>query len=930
MKKLSRTLKIILCALFSSFIPVALCTWAISGMIKQEQLKAEYNVNDFTKYVQKPTKGNVIFDDTLTQSGAYLGYDISSDFSYDSTNRAIDLGDPKAGSITISQNIHLGHANDSSLNYSADQFSNTGNFANDGSVGGGLSTPNTKFATNRLYTIKLVSNVIIYSGVTFSVGAFLGTTGQGMSGGIINGNLVCLDLNGYTLTVSSGATLNAYGYIIDTKVGDDGQHIGKVVNNGSIYTGFVVEDFYGGGNTVGRGFASQMPFCLYSLPYLVCKVQNNYGSSIYAPTMLYAGGTANKTIINWFGPSSDYFLQLTSNDANSGLVIDTYNNLTNVRKEYISNFRTEYTFRGKFQQNSLKLNINFSANGNELVRATIDMAQFNFYIPPYARIYLKGDNSSINFNMNFCFMPGATLETDEGTSLNFSSISYDSYVQVAIKKSIKSGTSYGGIVSLSNFPPSINSGFSASNGDGDTNNLYNFQISDFSKYITEENENISSGKARLIINGNLNFADSVNNLYTLSGMAYISDTAESDLISNIDKVNTFFVKSENFGNVSDEISLGSWALDVTGILTNIPTNLTYGGYIISPLLIVNANNNSNRNLIGRVFNAKSEVFSGLSNDVYFDFKDGYYYDITTGKYFGYVIDENQSFSTKDPNSLNAKGNFIEIDDVFEDHTVGINGDKYIYFEDTFLLSTEPANSENYLADGYYIQTTDNNGNVVYNKIRNNSVLYKFEADVIQRLFRGAEDTNNESFCYNIHNQKQNWRGSWGDDSYSTEFYGLPTKKFLIKEIAQGKQEIYGYLNIKDISNIDSFFNTTENAVNVEAVVLSQTAKRDIAYQLTDSVCTVYINGEDELVSSTDWKLDSNVTSPNHTDDWNESGKRPNKTRSRNEYYKWYDMQKTETYVNGIYEKASIPLYKRSFVTDTKIKYDNNLKIWLRA
>ena len=113
-------------------------------------------------------------------------------------------------------------------------------------------------------------------------------------------------------------------------------------------------------------------------------------------------------------------------------------------------------------------------------------------------------------------------------------------------------------------------------------------------------------------------------------------------------------------------------------------------------------------------------------------------------------------------------------------------------------------------------------------------------------------------------------------------------------------------------------------------MLSQTAKRDIAYQLTDSVCTVYINGEDELVSSTDWKLDSNVTSPNHTDDWNESGKRPNKTRSRNEYYKWYDMQKTETYVNGIYEKASIPLYKRSFVTDTKIKYDNNLKIWLRA
>ena len=939
MKKLSRILKIILCALFSSFIPVALCTWAISGMIKQEQLKAEYKVNHFTEYVQNPTNGNVIFDDTLTQSGAYLGYDISSDFSYDSTNRAIDLGDPKAGSITISQNIHLGHANDSSLNYSADQFSNTGNFANDGSVGGDLSTPNTKFATNRLYTIKLVSDVIINSGVTLSIGAFIGTTAQGMSGGIINGNFVCLDLNGHSLVINSGATLNAYGYIVDTKVDNKDKHIGEIVNNGSIYTGFVVEDFYGGGNTVGRGFASQMPFCLYSMPYISCKIKNNYGSYIYGSTMLFANGVMNKTILNWFGPDSNYFLQLKSNNFEDSLIIDTYNPLTNVRKEYAANLASYYYFRGDFKQNSLKLTIKFKFDlGIEInaATATIDMAQFNFYIPPYAKIYLLGTDSKFEINMSLSFMPGASLYTDKGSKIVFSRTQFETFVDVAIygKQVISDGTSYGGIIALSSLPPSQNSSFSANNSQGATNDLYNFDSADYQSFEVEEKEIYLTGNARIIINGNLEFGETSGNYFTMAGFMKLSDSAQADLINNKNAINCFVRKSENFGNVPGASQLVSW---VTSQREQNPTDISYGGYIILPLVISNADNTSNRNLLGRVFSPNSKISNLFSNDVYYNFREGYYYDVLKEQYFIFAIDPNAGQMVTSLSQISVPGNIVRVDGVDSDnHCISYNGKNYIYYEDIFVPTDIISNVVVNNVNGFFVKSGEQ-----YNEIFNNQVLYNYSVNVVERRFRGAEALNRSNSSHRRHTQTKRYWGGRTDDEYSARSNVPNIDGFYDSSLGEndlGTQSIDAIINVAYGSGSHSLNEEINlNGTNVNLRNFSQT-NASYNFTLTDLKVNLYSDGE-ELLNLLGDRIEPNGVSPSDSNgtpfngdegyqDGEPTGGIINRdTRYREEYYDWYHWTRFATFVSGDYKEDNVPVYSGKYTNGGTIKYNSATGLW---
>ena len=946
MRKISKTLKIVFCALFSCFIPIALCTWAIRGMIKEEQLKAEYKVNPFTEYVQNPTNGNVIFDDTLTTSGAYLGYDVSNDFSYDSENRVIDLGDPKTGYITISQNIHLGHANDSGLNYSADQFSNSGSFANDGSVGGGLTTPNSKYSTSRLYTIKLVSDVIINSGVTLSIGAFIGTTAQGMSGGIINGNFVCLDLNGHSLVINSGATLNAYGYIVDTKVNKKDKHIGEIENNGSIYTGFVVEDFHGGGATVGRGFASQMPFCLYSIPYISCKIKNNYGSYIYGSTMLFANGVMNKTILNWFGSDSNYFLQLNSSNSTDSLIIDTYNNpLSNIRKEYAEKLKSFYYFRGDFKQNSLKLTIKFEFDlGIEIdaATATIDMAQFNFYIPPYAKIYLLGANSKFEINMNLSFMPGASLYTESGSKIIFSRTQFETFVDVVVygKQIISNGTSYGGIIALSSMPPSQSSSFSANNSQGETNYLYNFNSSDYQSYEVNEKEIYSSGNSRIIINGELEFNETSGNYFTLAGFMKLSDSAQEDLSNNKNAINCFIRKSENFGNVPGASQLVSW---VTSQRETNPTDISYGGYIILPLVISNANNTSNKNLIGRVFSPSTEIDSGFSNDVYFDFRNGYFYDIAKNGHYIYTLSENVGTMVKKISDIHVNGNIVKLDAVdTSNHYVVYNGKIYLYFEDVFVPTDLISNINVTNINGLFVKSGDN-----YNEIINNKVRYAYDVNLVVKKYRGAQAQNRSNSSYRTHYQKQT-AGKWHDpiiDGGKTygEWMNKPNiNGYLDETLGEtnvGTQNKEATINIEYLSGeyLDEEKFNKQGYNNVELINFSQT-KNSANYVLTNLKARVFANGEDVLDSLGERVEPQGVNPSNASgqilgkndeyDITKESGfLGSGGERQRNEYYDWYHRTRDAIYVSGDYSESDVLIYAGKYTSGGSIRFNESTGLW---
>lgn len=940
--KLIKKLKYILISFLALFIPIGICTWAISGAIRKEQLKAEYIVSPFTEYVLNPTSGNVIYDDTTNGSG-YLGYDVSSDFTYDTSGKIIELGDPKVDrGIAISNSIIFGHSSNKDLNYSEDQFSNSSAFTNDGSVESKTRLyPNSKYATNRLYTIKLTSDVVLKDNSTLSIGAFIGTgLSYGSSGGVINGDFVCLDLNGYNLTISSGCTLNAYGYIVDSKVDKNGKHVGSIINNGTIYTGFVVEDYYGGGITVGRGFSSQMPFSLYSLPYLACKVINNYGSSIKAPTMLYANDVMNKTILNWYGPSTDYFIQSLSNG--SFLVIDTYNNLSANSKTYAENFASYYEFTGQFKTNNLKLIINFQFGGFDAVTATIDMAQFAFFIPPYAHISLTGSGTTFELNMLLQFLPGSTLLVSDGTKLSFSSVEFHTDVRPLgseiLGKEIRGGQSYGGIIERSEMPPSINADFEYSD-----NSLYYFNYNDYKKYEIDEKEMLKTKESRIKLLGSLNFGK--DGKHIVSGFIQLSDDAILDLSNNSSNINTFPCFGETFGNVTGGPSaLFNW---YTG--DEWPTTISFGGYVIEPLVIANANNTSDSSLIGRVFNP-TLISSLFSNEVYYNFRKGYFYDVANDKYYVYYLDDSIGNVVQKLSEVAVVGNIKQIDGIDNKGNIIIENNKYIYFNNTFLKTDYL--SDNALTNGSGLYIYDSLTNT-YNEIINMSTTYTFKAERYSIDYRGAEylgqfeqkativaeNKGNDpiEFWKDIERNSEVVRGNWSK---------LPEKNNKY-EIQNSRQELGTIIDTSPVNilidaSTDLDFDIDEKRnVTVDASHLSQTAATYSNYVALDR-CSCTIKTENSQPLYSEWRFNENYylsrdetnINGNSCSDWTitkEAGVFDREViRERTEYYDYYYFELTATYTDSNITIDNIPLYQRKISTGSSIKYDSEIDLWVKA
>ena len=73
-------------------------------------------------------------------------------------------------------------------------------------------------AANNLITIVLQNDLTLESNAKLVLEAQNGVTSGSMSGNVISGKYTALDLNGHTLTIDEGSSLNAFGYVIDTKL----------------------------------------------------------------------------------------------------------------------------------------------------------------------------------------------------------------------------------------------------------------------------------------------------------------------------------------------------------------------------------------------------------------------------------------------------------------------------------------------------------------------------------------------------------------------------------------------------------------------------------------------------------------------------------------------------------------------------------------
>ena len=229
---------------------------------------------------------------------------------------------------------------------------------------------------------------------TISIGAVLGSTGQGLSGHT-SGAYAQVTLNG-TLDLNSGSKLYSYGYIKGT---------GKVnAYSGSEMTSpFVVRDFRGGTYTAASYNSSIAPFSQYELPNIQTPMHIVYGAKYYARASLYANSSHNTTIATIIGDGG--LIQLKEN----GYIETSFEHITDTTKygnTTAAGITTLELFGGA-KDNTLSLDVGTTVTTSKCLLGI----PYNFNL-----IFVEG---TYEIDMQYKLMPGASIEIGEEASVIF-------------------------------------------------------------------------------------------------------------------------------------------------------------------------------------------------------------------------------------------------------------------------------------------------------------------------------------------------------------------------------------------------------------------------------------------------------------------------------------------------------------------------------
>ena len=339
------------------------------------------------------------------------------------------------------------------------------------------STDNSNPLVTRLILEK---DTLVIGQSWLGVGARTGFYGGGAWSqfdyqGLINGYYNEIDLNGHTLVIGSGATLELRGSIIDSSAKQTGQLI--VENGGIVKSTFVIEDHYHETSIPIAYAYGDAPFKMYRMPYLNVKMRLNKGASLIGYLRLDFGGDGNDNYadseLNLVGNDNTYIIN-TSSCPNDSYILreprwDDYwypqteseKDLTNTENETIKSIVYQ-KFDYKFY-NCDKLVVNsptVPVLPYKVVLTTIEFQIYweraDFFIPPYFNIYLY--NSHATISNNFVFLPGSYLYIDEFSSITLSATNFvsgqklysgsDLIIDLALPKTIKIKSSYQGVGGL--------------------------------------------------------------------------------------------------------------------------------------------------------------------------------------------------------------------------------------------------------------------------------------------------------------------------------------------------------------------------------------------------------------------------------------------------------------------------------------------------
>ena len=252
--------------------------------------------------------------------------------------------------------------------------------------------------------------------------------------GLINGSYCELDLNGHTLIIGNGATLELYGSLIDSSENKTGEVI--VENGGTVKSTFVVEDHFHETSIPTIYLYGDAPFKMYRMPYLNAKVTFYKGSKLQGYFRLDFGGDSNSNyvddLINIIG-NDDKTIINTSSCSDYSYITRTpiWDNFWySDSKETANIYNTEIAtvenivyqkFEYKFYNcNNLVINNPYFADIPyklliSTIKIKINWDRCDFYIPPYFDFYLYNTNVKIVNNVNF--LPGSYLYIDENSSI---------------------------------------------------------------------------------------------------------------------------------------------------------------------------------------------------------------------------------------------------------------------------------------------------------------------------------------------------------------------------------------------------------------------------------------------------------------------------------------------------------------------------------
>lgn len=895
---------------------------------------AQYQPSGLTEYLMQKyensdTNPDYIYDKGTTANSYTV---ISGDEdNYDASTKTIGLGSPYED-LKINSVVSFTHA-DTQLQYSETEFNDKENhplYPNPSETNANYNKEINYYYNHyvegiggRLYTIQLQGDVILESGAVLSLGGYIGTTSSSTGGGVLEGFFVTLDLNGHTLTIESGATLNAYGYVLDTKLDRDGKHVGKIDNYGMIYSPFVVEDYGGGGSTVGRAIINTMPFSTYSTPYLSCQTIFHSGSGMKCPTMLYANGSQSATIMNLIGSDANSMIQIHSG---AQVIRDAYNNLSETT--YEKNYSSTYTMSGDIQINNLALIIDQSMTMSGItasVNASIDMAQFDFHIPSYYHFVLESD-CSLHLPLTLKFAPGATVLAKEGSTILLGNRHFDSRVEgtgtliitIPFEKEIASGTSYGGIIALPQIMP--DTGTTTTTGG---NYPYGFTRSNYSVYEQEATEYFnayasedSSGNTDGVlpdiqILGDIRVEDdATSNQHPLSGLIRFGAQAFQSIHDQSASYQCLRRKAQAFQSISGS-QLAVYALDGKGgslleSLGDVPDRTTnYAGFEIFPLVAV-ADNDGDNQLEWNVFKSSAISSSLPENQTYYDFRSGIY-STSSGNY---IYLTNNTDGSVDGSIVPITGS----DDT--NKTVVYNGQTYVFYRDQFVLSlmTEGQNQYNgnagsYVYDNLYGKSVSTMSMVDID-IAQNTTFYTVRFNqkqqvTTQKPSRSGTATRNGRLTPGVFYGYGSWNNLPTDDDPGTNVVAADATTQQITSFREVNGTNYSYLDLSNNGYLADLTRFTRGNANIYTQVGTVTLSTSLAKSTATSAWT--FTGTEDNPKPTD-KTTFGFGTRTQSADWQT----------------WFT--RTITIADAANWSSSRPLYAKA----SGLSYDSVLEVWKKT